>query len=157
MSRLLFRPMGLCSSLLSLLSPASLISIWASRGPCWAPTAVGSAQVLRLWSLAGRGGCCPPTPNPVLGSAQLPLAQPVVRSAGLGPLPCVAGGGLLLRAGSVPLCCLVVSGSPPSGFPTSPPPRLQWPGGRSWGVAEGQCRRRPGAGLGDAVLSCLRP
>lgn len=105
----------------------------------------------------GPGGGCPPTPNPVLGSAQLPLAQPVVRSAGLGPLPCVAGGGLLLRAGSVPLCCLVVSGSPPSGFPTSPPPRLQWPGGRSWGVAEGQCRRRPGAGLGDTVLSCLRP
>ena len=126
LSRLLFCPVGSCSSLLSLLSPASLVSIWVGRGPCWAPTAVSSAQALRLWSLAGWGLSSPP-PTPSWAPPSFPLASPWSGAQAWGSSLC-SGVGPLLRAGSVPLCCLVVLGSPPSGFPTSHPPRLQWPG-----------------------------
>ena len=111
-SRLRFRLLGSCSSLLSLLSPASLC-LHPSRGPCWVPTAVGSAQVLGLWSLVGPGAVLSP---PVLGSAQLPLAQPVVRSAGLGPLP-VLGEGLSSELGQCPSAAWWSWGPYPQGSP----------------------------------------
>ena len=67
--------------------------------------------------LPARPGLRPASPCPACGQERRPGAPPCV------------GGGPLLRAGSVPLCCLVVLGSLPSGFPTSHLPRLlQWPG-----------------------------
>lgn len=134
------------------LQPPS-VSIWAGRGSCWVLTAVGSAQVLGLWSLAGPGAVLSP---PVLGSTQLPLAQPVVRSAGLGPLPVWWGRASPPSWVSAPLLPGGL-GVPTLSVPHLSPaqaPAVAW--GRSWGVGEGQCRWSPEAALEDAMLNCLQ-
>ena len=101
-SRLLFCPVGSCSSLLSLLSPASLVSIWAGRGPCWAPTAVSSAQALRLWSLAGWGLSSPP-PTPSWAPPSFPLPSPWSGALAWGPSLCGGGRASPLSRVSAPL------------------------------------------------------
>lgn len=121
------------------LQPPS-VSIWAGRGPCWVTTAVGSAQVLGLWSLVGPGAVLSP---PVLGSAQLPLAQPVVRSAGLGPLPVWWGRASPPGRVSAPLLPGGL-GVPTLRVPHLSPaqaPAVAW--GRSWGRARASAAGAP--------------
>ena len=136
-SRLLFCPVGSCSSLLSLLSPASLVSIWAGRGPCWAPTAVSSAQALRLWGLAGWGLSSPP-PTPSWAPPSFPLPSPWSGALAWGPSLCGGGRASPLSRVSAPL--------PPGGLgvPTFHPPRLQWPGAGPGGWPRASAGGAPG-------------
>ena len=101
-------------------------------------------------------GAVLPASNPILGSAQLPLAQPVVRSTGLGPLPVWWGEGLSSEPGQCPSAAWWSWGPHPQGSPPFTHPGCSGLG-QVLGGGRGPVQAAPRGCPGDGVLNCLRP
>lgn len=152
-SRLLYLLLGSCSSLLSLLSPASLC---LHLGRSWSLLGYDSCGLSPgSWALepGGPGGCPlparpglrPASPCPACGQERRPGAP-----------PCVVGEGLSSWPGQCPSAAWWSWGPHPQGSPPLTRPGSCSGLGQVLGAGEGQCSWSPEAALEDAVLNCLR-
>ena len=128
----------------------SCVSVLARRGlgPCWAPTAMGSGQVLGLWSPGPAGSWWVPGVVLCQGRPRLCPASPCP-ACGQEPGP----GHILAWSGGHLLCGVGVLGSPTLGAPHLSQPRLpQWPGAGPGGCGRGMVQA---GGLRLPWASCL--